>query len=185
GARGDHRGAGGAGPARDRPGGRCALVEPALERRHPPLEGAQTSEVSTASGHDRLGEAVETPGEPVDAIVQLGEVPVDAVVLRGDDTNEARQHVDGLVEPRVGLVEPRVGLIEPGVRAALRLLNGRHALLEPAQALGREADDLSVSLVAHARSIAAVRDAINTREWNIYRGRAASSPDTLWTQHAA
>jgi len=42
--------------------------------------------------------------------------------------------VDRLVESNVGLIEPRVDLVEPRVRAALRLLDGRHATLEAAQA---------------------------------------------------
>src|SRR5439155_1606017 len=47
--------------------------------------------------------------------------------------------------------EPHVCLVEAGVRAALRLLHGRHEPLEPAQALRGEAGDPSVSLVPHAR----------------------------------
>jgi len=76
-------------------------------RPHPPLEAPRRRRPHWA-GHDRLGEVIKAPGEPVDAVRPTGEVPVDAVVLRGDDIDEAQQHVDGLIEPGVGLIESGV-----------------------------------------------------------------------------
>src|SRR5437879_2298138 len=106
------------------------------------LEACHTLRVSGPALGDRLRQTVKTP-------VQAVEVPVHAVVLRSDDPDEARQHVDGLVEPRVGRVEPRVRLVQTRIRAALLRLDAGHAAFQTPQALVGQTDDLAVTVPRH------------------------------------